>query len=197
MQGAVFAALQKNCFNMRRIILLLAVLVWVCPLYGQYAWRFSPSYTFDAPAFSKADLASRADDYRRYAEFQLNAPDIYQFDTKHHTSWFLSDFHLKVSGKDVYVIVEYYVTILPEQGRYTVFVEKAELFARAGMRILLDNEILRSDDSVYRDKLTKKAVKMIETYIQEQFDGLIPKIREIMENPIDGFQLDEINPTTY
>lgn len=98
-----------------------------------------------------------------------------------------------MSGKkDIYAIIKFFVTILPNQGEYTVFVEKAEVFARSGMRILLDNEILRSDDSVYKDKLTKDAVSQIKAYIQEHFDGLIPKVREIMENPIDGFLLQEL-----
>ena len=183
---------------MRRIILLLVVLVWVSPMYGQYAWRFSPSYTFDAPAFSKADLVSRADDYRRYAEFQLNAPDIYQYDTKHHTSWFMfSDWKSKAGKKEIRAIVQFYVTILPDQGKYKVYVERTNVTLRSGMKILLDSEILRADDSVYQDKLTKSAVTQVKAFIQEQFDSLIPKIREIMENPIDRFQLDEITPTTY
>lgn len=197
MQGAVFAALQKNCFNMRRIILLLAVLVWVCPLYGQYAWRFSPSYTFDAPAFSKADLASRADDYRRYAEFQLNAPDIYQYDTKHHTSWYLYSEEFSVNKKKVGIIIHMYVAILPENGKYTAIVERCEASARIGRKAIFEFEILRSDDTVYKDRMTKAAVSQIKAFVNEQFDSLIPKIREIMENPIDRFQLDEITPTTY
>ena len=177
---------------MKRLVILLLSVLTALPAFSQYDWRFSPSYTFEAPAFSKKDLASRAEDYRRYAEFQLNAPDIYQYDTKHHTSWFLSDFHFKASGRDIYTILKFYVTILPEQGRYSVFVEKAEVFVRTGIRILLDHEILRPDDSVYRDKLTKAAVTQIKTIIQEQFDGLIPTIREIMEDPDDGFRLQEL-----
>jgi hypothetical protein len=177
---------------MRRFVVIFLCILLTAPAFCQYSWRFSPSYTFDAPAFSKEVLASRAGDYRRFAEFQLNAPDIYQYDTQHHTSWFLSNFHLKVSGRDIYTIIKYYVTILPQQGRYTVFVEKAEVFASAGRKTLLDNEILRSDDSVYRDKLTKATVTEIKSYIQEQFDGLIPRIREIMEDPLDGFRLQEI-----
>ena len=72
-----------------------------------------------------------------------------------------------MSGKkDIYAIIKFFVTILPNQGEYTVFVEKAEVFARSGMRILLDNEILRSDDSVYKDKLTKDAVSQIKAYTE-------------------------------
>lgn len=121
----------------------------------------------------------------------MNAPSIYQYDTKHQSSWFLSDFHFKEGNKDIYAIVEFFVTIVPEQGKYSVFVEKTDIFARSGLKILLEDEMLRSDDSVYRDKLTKAAVAYLKAYIQEKFDGLIPQIREIMENTVDGFWLRE------
>jgi hypothetical protein len=167
-------------------------------MYGQYAWRFSPSYTFDAPAFSKADLASRAWDYRRFAYGEYHALDFFQFDTKHTTSMFsYPEYTATVNGKGIHAIIEMYLYIKPEQGRYTVIAERCDASVWSGNRLILDNEILRADDSIYRNKLIKAAVTQIKTFIQEQFDGLIPKIREIMENPIDRFQLDEINPTTY
>lgn len=110
----------------------------------------------------------------------------------HQTNWFLfSDYKFKANGKEIYAIVEFFVTIVPEQGKYSVFVEKTDIFARSGLKILLDNEMLRSDDSVYSDKLTKGVVTQIKAFIQEQFDGLIPKLREIMENPVDGFWIQE------
>jgi hypothetical protein len=177
---------------MKRLALILFILVLSYPLYGQYSWRFSPSYTFDAPAFSKEDLASRAEDYRRYAAVQLNAPDIYQYDSKHHTSWFLYTYSSLVNKKEVNNVVKMYVSILPDQGGYTVIAEKCEASVRIGSRALFEFETLRSDDSVYQDKMIHTAVTQIKAFIQEQFDSLIPKIREIMENPVDGFRLKEI-----
>ena len=177
---------------MRRISVILLFLFLALPLFGQYSWRFSPSYTFDAPAFSKKDLASRADDYRRYAATEYNAPDIYQYDTKHHTSWFLYSDDITINNREVGVIVKMYISILPDQGRYTVIAEKCEASARIGRKAIFEFEILRSDDTVYQDKMTKAAVSQIKAFIQEQFDGLIPRIREIMENPVDGFRLQEM-----
>lgn len=176
---------------MKRLAFILFSAFLVIPAFGQYSWRFSPSYTFDTPAFSKEDLASRAEDYRRYAAVQLNAPDIYQYDSKHHTSWFLYTYSSLVNKKEVNNIVKMYVSILPTQGGYTVIAEKCEASVRIGGRALLEFETLRSDGSVYRDKLTLAAVSQIKTFIQEQFDALIPKIREIMESPINGFRLQE------
>lgn len=177
---------------MRRLVLISLILFLAIPLSAQYSWRFSPSYTFDAPALSKKDLASRAEDYRRFAHNEYNAPQFFQFDSMHQTNWFLfSDYKFKANGKEIYAIVEFFVTIVPEQGKYSVFVEKTDIFARSGLKILLDNEMLRSDDSVYSDKLTKGVVTQIKAFIQEQFDGLIPKLREIMENPVDGFWIQE------
>lgn len=85
-----------------------------------------------------------------------------------------------------------YVSILPDQGGYTVIAEKCEASVRIGSRALFEFETLRSDDSVYQDKMIHTAVTQIKAFIQEQFDSLIPKIREIMENPVDGFRLKEI-----
>jgi len=178
---------------MKRLVILLLSVLTAIPAFGQYDWRFSPSYTFEAPAFSKKDLASRADDYRRFAATEYNAPVIYQYDTKHHTSWFMfSDWESKAGKKDIRAIVQFYVTILPDQGKYKIYVERTNVTLRSGMKILLDSEILRADDSVYQDKLTKSAVTQVKAFIQEQFDSLIPKIREIMEDPLDGFRLQEI-----
>jgi hypothetical protein len=175
----------------RRLVLISLILFLAIPLSAQYSWRFSPSYTFDAPAFSKKDLASRADDYRRFAASEYNAPDIYQYDTKHHTSWFMYSDDFTINKKDVGVIVKMYISILPEHGKYTVIAEKCEASARIGRKAIFEFEILRSDDTVYQDKMTKATVSQIKAFIQEQFDGLIPRIREIMENPIDGFRLQE------
>ena len=177
---------------MRRIALISLIIFLANPLNAQYSWRFSPSYTFDAQALTKKDLASRAEDYRRFAHNEYNAPQFYQFDSKHQTNWFLfSDHKFKADGKEIYAIVEFFVTIVPEQGKYSVFVEKTDVFARTGLRKLLDNETLRLDDSVYQDKLTMTVVTQIKAFIQEQFDSLIPKLRDIMENPVDGFWLRE------
>ncbi|MBQ3439200.1 MAG: hypothetical protein IJG35_04380 [Bacteroidales bacterium] len=177
---------------MKRLILIFATFLLALPLFGQNSWRFSPSYTFDAPAFSKSDLVSRAEDYRMFASREYNAPDIYQYDSKHHTSWFLfSDCSFQEGRKKIQAIVKMYVYIHPEQGKYTVSVEKCEASARVGRKDLFEFETLRSDDSCYTDKLEKAAVVQIKAFIQEQFDRLIPKIREIMENPIDGFQLQK------
>lgn len=167
---------------MKRLNLILISFLLAFPLFGQYSWRYSPSYTFDAPAFSKSELASRAEDYRRFATIEYNAPDIYQYDSKHHTSWFLfSECSFQEGRKKIQAIVKMYVYIHPEQGRYTVSVEKCEASARTGRKILFEFETLRSDDSCYTDKLEKAAVVHIKAFIQEQFDRLIPKIREVME----------------
>lgn len=178
---------------MKRLALILFILVLSYPLYGQYSWRFSPSYTFDAPAFSKEDLSSRAEDFRRYATVQLNAPDIYQYDSKHHTSWFLfSDQIIKVKNREYDTVIKMYVSILPDDGKYTVIAEKCEASARSHGRALFEFEILRSDDSVYTDNRTKEVVLQIKSFLQEQFDGQIPIIREIMETPVDRFRLHEV-----
>jgi len=177
---------------MKRLVILLLSVLTALPAFSQYDWRFSPSYTFEAPAFSKKDLASRAEDYRRYAEFQLNAPDIYQYDTKHHTSWYLYSEEFEVNKKKVGIIIHMYVAILPEKGKYTAIVERCEASARIGRKAIFEFEILRSDDTVYKDKMTKAAVSQIKAFVNEQFDSHIPKIREIMEDPLDGFRLQEI-----
>ena len=182
----------QNQIVMKRLILILVASMLAIPLFGQNSWRFSPSYTFDAPAFSKSDLASRAEDYRRFASREYNAPDIFQYDSKHHTSWFLfSDCSFQEGKNEIQAIVKMYVYIHPEQGRYTVSVEKCEASARAGRKDLFEFEVLRADDSFYTDGLKKAAVMHIKAFIQEQFDGLIPKIREIMENPVEGFRLQK------
>ena len=168
------------------------ILFLASPLSAQYSWRFSPSYTFDAPALSKKDLADRAVTYQVTAELEQNAPIIYQYDTKHQTSWFLfTDHKFMVGNKEFYSIIEMFVAIIPENGKYRVLVEKADVFVRSGMKVLIDNDILRADDSAYSDKLTKSAVTHIKGFIQEQFDALIPQIRAIMENTVDGVWLKE------
>lgn len=178
---------------MKRFAIILFSVLFAVPTFGQYSWRFSPSYTFDAPAFSKEILASRAGDYRRFAYREYHALDFFQYDTKHTTSMFsYPEYTAKVNGKGIHAIIEMYLYIKPEDGRYTVIVERCDASVWSGSRTILDNEILRSDDSAYRDKLTKAAVSQIKDFIQEQFDGLIPRIREIMEDPVDGFRLQEI-----
>ena len=89
--------------------------------------------------------------------------------------------------------VRYRVWVNPKNGYNSAedVLRKALRAQALGMKILIDNDILRADDSVYRDKLTKSAVTQIKGFIQEQFDALIPQIREIMENPVDGVWLRE------
>ena len=173
-------------------MLISLILFLAIPLNAQYSWRFSPSYTFDAPALSKKDLADRARTYRLKAEYEMNAPAIYQFDTKHQTSWFLfTEYVAKVRNKEYDTVIKMYISILPENGRYTVIAEKCEASARSNGRALFEFEIIRSDDSVYTDIRTKEVILQIKAFIQKQFDALIPQIREIMENPVDGFWLRE------
>jgi len=178
---------------MRSPVLIILILFLAIPLNAQYSWRFSPSYTFEAPAFSKEELSDRALTYRLKAEFEMNAPPIYQYDTKHQTSWFLfTDQKVKAKSRTYDTIIKMFVSILPENGKYTVVAEKCEASARSNGRALFEFEILRADDSVYTDKRVKEVIIQIKAFIQEQFDALIPQIREIMENPLDGFHLQEV-----
>ncbi|MBQ7422300.1 MAG: hypothetical protein IJV27_09200 [Prevotella sp.] len=178
---------------MKRLVLILIYAIFPLFASGQELERFSPSWTFEVPGTTKAELKERARAFRMHAWLKMEMPERYMWDTKHESNWILTLDHKLESGKLNSIINTFFV-ILPDEGEYTVNIEKLEITAYNGNFRISDRFIVSEDDEeYYSDKRILSIVQDAKVFATRQVEELLSLIREKMETQDIQFELVQVN----
>ena len=178
---------------MKRLALILIFAIFPLFASGQELERFSPSWTFKVPGATKAELEERARTFRMHAWLKMEMPERYMWDTKHESNWILTLEHKLESGK-LNSIVNTFFVILPDEGKYTVSIEKLEVTAYNGNFRISERFIVAEDDGeYYKDKKIFAIVQDAKVFATRQVEELLSLIREKMETQDIQFELVQVN----
>jgi len=174
---------------MKRLVLIFMLMLGALLSSAQEVRRFSPSWTFQVPGATKAELEERAYKLRMQLDKEVGMAEMPMYDTRHRTIWILSMRQSPELGR-LNSIIHTYIAFLPENGSYTVNIELLKVTAYNGVFRISDQIIVPEDDSEYRNN--KKVFKVIQdakTFAVQQVENLLPLIREKMETQEIQFNL--------
>ena len=178
---------------MKRLALILILITSSLIASGQELERFSPSWTFEVPGATKAELEERAYRFRILAKTELDMPDFPMRDSKHRATWVLTFRHPKELGR-LNSLISNYITVIPEEGEYTVRIEKLNVTAYNGVfRISEDIDVKEDDGEYYNDKRVLKVIQDAKAFAIQQVEELLPLIREKMETREINFNLEQVD----
>lgn len=175
---------------MKRLVLIFMLMLGALLSSAQEVRRFSPSWTFQVPGATKAELEERAYKFRVYAWLNLNMPERYMWDTRHETTWLLEIMRQNPELGKLNSLISTFVAITPKDGEYTVSIEKLNVTAYNGVFRISDQIIVPEDDSEYcNNKKVFKVIQDAKTFAVQQVENLLPLIREKMETQEIQFNL--------
>lgn len=178
---------------MKRLVLILIYAIFPLFASGQELERFSPSWTFEVPGTTKAELEERAYAFRMRAEKEVGMTEMPMYDTKHRTLWILSSRHTPELGR-LHSLISTYVAVLCEDGRYTVEIEKLEATAYNGAFRISDDLVITEDESAFfSNKKVLRIIRDAKVFAIQQVEDLLPLIREKMETQDIQFELVQVN----
>lgn len=174
---------------MKRLVLIFMLMLGALLSSAQEVRRFSPSWTFQVPGATKAELEERAYKLRMQLDKEVGMAEMYMYDTRHYTIWILSTRHTPELGQ-LHSLISTYIAFLPEDGSYTVNIELLNITAYNGVFRISDDINVPEDDSEYcNNKKVFKVIQDAKTFAVQQVENLLPLIREKMETQEIQFNL--------